>query len=211
MKTTIALFALLASQASASPLYSTTATLTGVSGETAGGYAVGPYYLTVGGEQFEAWCDDFADHVSIGQSWDVDVYAGTDTAGAYFTSDQYRDLFELVADGMAPGSDRITIQQAIWRLTYPLYTEGSQYTAMNQVYQGDFLVISGHGAPGERPQEFIVRRSVPPTISAVPPLIPTPEPSAWIMMGIAAGAWLLFKLFDAIVIELRGGDWEECE
>lgn len=181
MKTGLALLALMTATASASPLYSTTATLTGVNGATVGGYYTGPYYLTVGNEQYEAFCDDFPDHVGPGQTWDVDVYAGNETTGAYFTPAQYARIFDLADLAFLPGSDQVAIQQAIWRVTDPDYTDGPEVNAP-QVSPALFLVVSGHGEPGERPQEFVARRVI--DTSA---LTSTPEPSTWALALTGAG------------------------
>lgn len=164
--------------ASASPLYTATATLTGVNGASIGGVYTGPYYLQVGNEHYEAFCDDFDDSVQVGQSWTVDVYSGADTDGAYFTPEQYDQIFGLVDLAFTVGADQVSIQQAIWRVTDPGYTHGPQVFGAQLAYAGDFLIFSGSGSPGSRPQEFVARR-----ITGQFSTLATPEP-ATIELGI---------------------------
>lgn len=177
----------MAAMASASPLYTTTATLTGVNGASIGGYYTGPYYLTVGNEHYEAFCDDFDDHVSIGETWAVDVYSGADSDGAYFAPAQYDQIFALVDLAFEPGADHVSIQQAIWRVTDPGYTSGPDVSVGTALVDpGRFIIISGRGIPGSRPQEFVAIRQ----LQNLSDSSPVPEP-ATLGIGLAIGVALL--------------------
>lgn len=174
--------------ASASPLYTTTATLEGVNGASVGGVYTGPYFLKVGNEHYEAFCDDFDDHVSIGETWTVDVYSGADSNGAYFTPAQYEKIFSLVDLAFEPGADQVSAQQAIWRVTDPGYTYGPDVAVSPALVEpGRFIIISGHGAPGSRPQEFVAIRHDSFGVSA----IATPEPST-LELGLGIFLVLVF-------------------
>lgn len=169
---------------SAEPI-TTTATLTGVNGSTtAGGAYASPYYLTLGTEDLEVWCNDFVDHAVIGTPYAVHVFRGEDRddlAGTYWSlSDldylaHYSQVFWLIEHG----GDPVTTSEAIWSIFDPLYVGTPESVALAAMSVGQdvdgskFIVIDGvDPTDPERPQEFIA-------------MVHNPEPGTWILLGSA--------------------------
>ena len=168
----------------ATAMFADSVTLLSVNGASEDGFYVSPYFLSInGGPPIEAWCVDFPDHSTVGETWDAII---SDGIGLYAPSAaDYLDMFGLIqAELNDPNPDFIAYQNALWSFEDPvdfapptgvyLADESTPLTASFQVVDGtDFF-----GAPGTRPQEFVIDAAAP-----------TPEPGTWGMF--AAGAFLL--------------------
>ncbi len=194
MKT--ALLALLTTAcALAGPIYTGTATLTGVNGASVDGSYTSPYYLTLNGQQYNVWCDDYPDHVSVGESWEVNVFSGDDQTGAYFAPDDYPLLFALVRDANLNPGAQIDIQQAIWSIedsAYSIDAEAAQWITTARTETVDpsrFIIISGvNPNASDRTQEFIA-------------MIHNPEPRSWLMITSGFVVLLLVRFNRARGVE----------
>jgi|SRR5882672_1053643 len=166
---------------SAAPIYTATATLTGVNGDSVDGSYTSPYYLTLGTQQLTVFCDDYLDHVSVGETWDAVVFSGSDTTGSYFPVNDYDSLFWLVDQALDHPESHVDIQQAIWYIESGYGVHNAWVTASQgqTVDRSRFIVIDGYGAPGDRPQEFIVRGD-----AVVNVVTPTPEPGCLVLIGL---------------------------
>lgn len=169
---------------SASPIYSTTATLTGVNGASVDGAYTSPYYMHLGtGADLAVFCDDFADHSVLGETYNANVFSGLDLSGAYFDPALYQSIFFLVGKALDAPADQVDIQIALWQLTDPTHV-GTQASALwlaraaaesNTVNMGHFIVIDDAAYSGNsfvavpRRQELIAR------------IEEAPEPTTWFM------------------------------
>jgi hypothetical protein len=181
----IALFTLTAI-AAADPIETALLTLTGVNGQSADGFYVSPYTALLGTENLTVFCDDVLDEVSVGQSWEVNVYSGLDTTGAKYDSADYPVLFALAEQGTP--ADYVATQQAMWTETDPGFsgaTDASNALLVTaranassvDLAEWDVLTPTGTG------QEFIVD-----AVSA------TPEPkTAELMIGAGLMTLALLK------------------
>lgn len=190
MKFKTALLVLVTALALSADPITTTATLTGVNGATtAGGVYASPYYLTLGTEDLQVWCNDFVDHAVIGTPYAVHVFRGEDLSETYWgLSDpnylaHYSQVFWLIEHG----ADPVTTTEAIWSIFDPLYVGTPESVALAAMSIGrgvdgsQFIVIDGIDPTGpERPQEFIA-------------MVHNPEPGTWILTyltGVTVGlAW----------------------
>ena len=91
--------------------------LTGVSGESSGGEAIGPYAVTVDGMTTAVVCDDFFIGIGMGQTWTADRLTWADLPG------QERPLYgtaywlvDSILNGAGPHADA---QYALWHLFSP--------------------------------------------------------------------------------------------
>lgn len=103
------------------------ATFTGVSGASAFGYDVGPYYGTVNGAPVTFYCVDFANDVYIGETWEANLtpldgssdLSNTRYGGAVDLPNAltlYREAAWLTTQYAANPSDEGEIQATIWQL-----------------------------------------------------------------------------------------------
>ena len=108
--------------APASPLH---ATFTGVNGVEAFGFSVSPYFGTLDGASITFFCDDFANEVTIGQSWLAN--SSTITPGSNLSQTRYGktkdaiSLYEQAAWLTAqfdtePTSEYGDLQASIWQI-----------------------------------------------------------------------------------------------
>ncbi len=183
-----------ATQIAASPLH---ATFTGENGVQAFGYYVSPYYGTLDGTPVIFFCDDFANEVTIGQSWLAK--ASTITPGSDLSQTRYGKtedaiaLYEQAAWLTAqfdtePKSQYGDLQASIWQIFDANAPEPStkiwinrakdSYTSMSYA---NYRVITNTGpvkATGQV-QEFIMRESVP-------------EPAAFVLFGSGLLCMMVF-------------------
>ena len=163
-----------------SALFADSVTLTGTYGATDGSDYVSPYYISIdSAPAIEAWCVDFLDHASVGETWDATIYSDT---GSYFPAADYARMEGLIQAELAdPSPDLVAYQHAIWSIEDPgQFTATGQYLAdESEPITSSFLVVeSVNAAAGDRVQSFVV----PDSISA-PPSVPEPATWAMIMVG----------------------------
>ncbi len=173
--------------------------LTGVNGTQQSGSAVGPATGTVNGTPITMVCDDFAHHVSVGQTWTATITTFADLSGARFASlpnavakyQQAAWLFEQFAVNPTATGD---IQFAIWSLFTPStpaqagalsWLDLARNQNLSNFDFSGFRVFTPVDCRPSSPQEFIARI----------PSAPVPEPTTLALLGggLAGLASLLKK------------------
>lgn len=181
----VSLFLLAGALVSAAPIATTQVTLVNAGSPLAddGHYYVGPYTLSINGQNVAAMCVDVLDESHVGDSWLATLsHVDGDISLTYHPDEaiQYKEEAYLYSLITRPGAERVAIQHAAWFLTDPGYAidaaaQGYVTLAQNNYAGMDFsgfeLVSS---SVGTREQEFIVA---------------TPEPDSIMLLG--AGALLL--------------------
>lgn len=200
MKTALATLLFTASALVAAPIATGTFTLTGVNGASVDGFYTAPYFGTLttpaGSVDHAVYCDDFLDQVAVGQTWDVNVFSGSDLAGTYFSDDPnyvaiYPQRFWLVESAKLGLINAAAASQALWTLSDPTYLGSMESNALIAasvagaltINPALFLVLDGiptsavSAAEVHRPQEMIVSLN--------------PEPSTlFLMSGAALMIWV---------------------
>lgn len=177
-----------------------TVTLVSTVGGNRGGFATAPYIITVGSQSYLAFCDDFADHVTIGESWTgtlLNFSSYTDAMwGLQPSAEQnYEAAAWLISQEPAGGNP--AIQYALWALFDPTVKTTSGWSAdaqtwLNEAQSGTYSLsqfsnysivfptpdlsnpeLCQKDAVVSCPQEFIVD-----TVAQ------TPEPASLSLMGI---------------------------
>ena len=162
----VSLFLLAGAALSASPLTTVSLVNAGSPLLDDGRYYVGPYTLSINGQNMPVMCVDANDESYVGQTWTAAIsQVGGDISSTYHPDEavQYKEeayLFNLITQ---PGADRIDIQHAAWSITDPAWSIDSAAQsfvtqAENHYADMDFsgfeLVSSVSGDP--RAQEFMV-------------------------------------------------------
>lgn len=166
-------------------------TLTAVNGTSEDGFSVSPYSLSIdGGAVIDAWCVDFLDHATVGETWQATI---TDDIGTYFPSLDYPAMLGIIqAELNDPNPDLIGYQNALWGIEDP-----ADFGPPSGVYLADestlltasFQVIDGiDPSDPNRPQEFIVDS-------------PAPEPTTIALLCIALGFGCLCWFFNGNIQE----------
>jgi hypothetical protein len=161
----VSLFLLAGAVLSAAPTAQVTLVNAGNPTADDGQYYVGPYNLSINGQNFAAMCVDVNDESNIGNTWTAYVsQVGGDISQTYHADDavQYKEeayLFSLITQ---PGADRVDIQHAAWFITDPGYAIDSAAQAFVTQAQANYAgmnlsgyeLISDVNSPHQ--QEFIV-------------------------------------------------------
>jgi hypothetical protein len=179
----ISIFLLAGALVSASPI--TVATTAQISLVNAGSpladdgkYYVGPYTISINGQNVAAMCVDVMDESKIGDTWTAALtQVGGDLSSTYHPDDavQYKEEAYLYSLITQPGADRVDIQHAAWFITDSAYVidaaaqayvtqAQNNYAGMN--FSG-FELVSSTNTPHE--QEFMVSS--------------TPEPASVALLG----------------------------
>lgn len=184
---------------------------TGVEGTAAFGYYVGPYYGQLEGQNVSLFCDDFANEVNFGQTWQANlskITAGSDLSQTRFGggANALRDYQEIAwldtQFSVQPSSQFGDIHATIWSIFDPggaphassdHWLQLAQDSYQSMTYD-DFRVVTNIGPvlPTGQVQEFLT--ILAPAIDAG--ALPTPEPAPFLLMGfglLAVGG--LFGLF----------------
>ena len=176
--------------------------LTGISGGVQGGVATSPYYATVGGvANVPIVCDDYIHTVHIGQSWTANVSTFANLSGVRFwqgtqaaTLQLYDEAGYLFNQLFSHPSQSGNISFAMWAIFYPTQVKSSAgwtagaaawlYAAQHQTYfAGEFSnleILTPLTTGPTSPQEYLT-------------FIPTPEPSALLLVVIGLFALLIVK------------------
>lgn len=173
------------------PAAADTFTLTGVSGNSQGGFYTAPYFLSQNGSpSFGAMCVDFTHHLTIGESWEAsttnlgsgDLSNTRLGAAGYATYREEAWLYEQFLNGAGSSGD---INFAVWALTSADAKASAGWTAGAQGWYDlalstdlsafdkemvHFTVITPHDLTGTGPQEFITP-------------VATPEPGSLALLG----------------------------
>lgn len=143
-----------------------------------GHYYVGPYTLSINGQNFAALCVDVLDESRVGDTWTAALsHVGGDISNTYHPGSDvlYKEeayLYNLITQ---PGADRLDIQHAAWFITDASYAINSAARAYVTLAQNNyasmdfsrFELVSSLG-PNNRQQEFMVG---------------TPEPGSLALLG----------------------------
>jgi len=180
--------------------------LTGAGGVVShdGTVFVGPYQIQVGGQTFNAPCDDYTDEIWVGETWQANKipFTAAGVSSALFGSHPNADHLYLEAAylttlfGKEPASDYNDISYAIWGLFEPSALSSSNYDAGAAAFLAqaesaklsfreftgwEILVpIDGSQSQGGRPQEFLIPAA-------------TPEPATLALLGTGLVAVALFR------------------
>ncbi len=145
-----------------------------------GSYYVGPYTVSMNGQNYAALCVDFLHQSSVGDSWTAYVNTSSDYSKVYrldnpllYAEEAY--LYNLITK---PNADRIDIQHAAWNITDPNYHINSAAQAFVQQAQANFASVNMAGfqvlsAKDCNEQEFLVWN----------PSCAAPEPGSFAMLG----------------------------
>ena len=194
---------LLASSAQADPI---TLSLTGTGSNSYGGYAVYPYYFTVGSTTgVPLLCDDFGNVISTGDSWSAAVNTFSTLSGTLFASkfSDYTTRYEeagwlFLQLGPNPSASKAAaINWAIWGLfdTALVCTNGnctgdalSYYNSGAATWAADALAAITATGSGALPANYFSNLVIytPPTGSKAQEMIgggPVPEPSTVLLIG----------------------------
>ena len=155
-----------------------------------GQYYVGPYTLSINGQNVAAMCVDVSDESYIGQTWTAALsQVGGDISSTYHPSEtvQYEEEAYLYSLITQPGADRIDIQHAAWYITDTNYSinsaaQGYVTQAQNdysQINFSNYEIVSSTTSP--HAQEFMVANA--------------PEPASLTLFsaGLLLGAFGLFR------------------
>lgn len=151
------------------------------------GFITSPYQIIFNGQLLTAFCDDFEDTVSIGQSWEVNEYQGDGLIYPKFSASVYETEYYLV-ENETPANE-IPTELAMWAETDPGFPYGTAASVemLNEaiansasVVPSDFEVLTPTGTYG---QEFIVEK---------PSAVVSPEPPPFLLVGFGMfgiGLW----------------------
>ncbi len=191
----ISFFLLAGMVASAAPI-TTTVTLTNAGNPTNvihDGVYIGPYTLTINGQDYAALCIDYRDESDIGSSWSAYLtpVAGGNFAHTYHgsqgsnaqVSQEYEEEAYLFSQITKPGTtdqQRIDIQEAAWFITDPSYTPDDANAQhwinlaqanYNLINLNGYEIVSSVNAPHQ--QEFMI-------------ITPVPEASTWSLIVVGS-------------------------
>ena len=181
MKKLFSIFVLAAAALSATPA-TTEVTLqdVGSSPLSDGSYYIGPYTLSINGQNHAALCVDFDHDTNPVTTWTAYVNTSHDFSGSYHSDnpDLYRQeayLYNLITK---PNADRIDIQHAAWNITDPNYTADSAAQSFVDLAKANFGSVNLNGFQvlsdvNHQQQEFLVFDSA----------CAAPEPSSFAMLG----------------------------
>jgi hypothetical protein len=169
-----------------------------------GGFYTYPYYFSVnGGTATAMMCDAFANHVSVGESWNAHVSGLLSGKGLFGKNVMAYKAAGLIFLGVINGSISATTGNwAVWNLFNHGITTNSAVLALDNnalssaryasssEFKGLALYTAVGSSPGHGPQEFIGYRS-----SA----ISTPEPGSLTLLstGLLGIASLVRRKFKA--------------
>lgn len=173
------------------------ATFTGVNGENAFGYYIGAYYGQLESQNVSLFCDDFANEVNFGQTWQANL--SRITTGSDLSQTRYGDvnnasmLYQQIGYldtqfALQPTSEWGNIHATIWQIfdpseapkpssNYWLQQAQQNYASINY---DNFRVVTNIGPVQKtgQVQEFITM--LPPTSSLN--TAATPEPATALTM-----------------------------
>lgn len=145
-----------------------------------GSYYVGPYTVSMNGQNYAALCVDFLHQSSVGSTWTAYVNTSSDYSKVYhpnnpllYVEEAY--LYNLITQ---PNADRIGIQDAAWNITDSNYQINSKAQAFVQAAQANYpgVNLSGFEVLSDicgKNQEFLIRT----------PSCAAPEPGSFAMLG----------------------------
>jgi hypothetical protein len=198
----ISLFLLAGAVLSATPMPATTKVTLANAGDPTNlivnDIYIGPYTLTINGQNYAALCIDYNDESQIGASWNAyltpvasgnfaDTYqAANKSVGQEYEEEAY--LFSQITQKGITNQQRTDIQEADWSITDPSYTPdaGAQtwieqaeadYSSMNL---NGYEIVSSVDTPHQ--QEFMVFTSAP-------------EPGSWSLLAVGfllSGAFTVY-------------------
>jgi hypothetical protein len=184
----------------ATPAFADSVKFIGATGPVVNGVYVAPYQLQdsaiLGGATINVICDDYADEVVSGETWNAAIETftanGTVSAGALFgglanSKTLYDEAVYLYAGFLHGGTDAAGANFAIWGLFDPSVAGSNGYkstdaaTLLAAITQSELngfnyssyelITPTGAGSTGTNPQEFIYQ------------MTPTPEPSSLLMLA----------------------------
>lgn len=145
-----------------------------------GSYAVGPYTISINGQNYAALCVDFLHQSSTNTTWTAYINNSSDFSKLYHPDNLtgYLEEAYLYNQITAPGADRIDIQHAAWSITDPNYKADSAAQKFVQQAQANYMNVNFAGfevlsAANCNQQEFMIWSS--PTTA--------PEPGSFAMLG----------------------------
>ena len=177
------------------------ATFTGVNGENAFGYYIGAYYGQLESQSVSLFCDDFANEVNFGQTWQANL--SKITTGSDLSNTRYGDTANALVKyqeiawldtqfGVQASSQWGDIHATIWQMFDPSEAPTPSSDYWLQKAQENYLTINYDNfrvVTNEAPvlktgqiQEFLTM--LPPGSSLAPPTTSAvPEPASAMLMG----------------------------
>lgn len=161
--------------------------LVGVGPNNSGGYYTYPYYFSInGGSSTPLMCDSFANHVSVGESWNATETGLLSGKGLFGKNLLDYKAAGLIFLGVVNGSINANVGNwAVWNLFDPGISTDSSVTGLDSSmllaakkapgseFKGLVIYTPVGASPGNGPQEYIGFR----TPAA------TPEPSTLMLLG----------------------------
>ena len=181
MKKVFSIFLLAAAALSATPATTQITLVNAGSPLVSDGYDyVGPYTVSMNGQNYAALCVDFFHQTATGTTWTAYVNTSSDYSKVYHSDNPllYAEEAYLYNQITKPNADRIDIQHAAWNITDPNYKVSGTAQAFVQAAQANFANVnmSGFEVLSDKcgsQQEFLVWT----------PSAAAPEPASFAMLG----------------------------
>jgi hypothetical protein len=166
-----------------------------IDGTTKWDVAIGPYTLSINGQDVTALCIDFADDSKVGDTWSAYVtpVGSSNLSDTYNPADgkEYEEEAYIFSQITQPGADRTGLQEAAWDImAYGITNSSYKYLIGDNSYidaalaNYDKINLSGYEIISDTKagceQEFLVCAPEPASVMLL---------GAGLLMALGAAAW----------------------